>query len=123
MNLYRQETADDWERSNYGENMENIGIHNCITTDTLYGDWSCTTLEKNTNKVLGNFCADAGMVGVFLLDEVLKYNPEFEKDLEKDWVVTVIKNFDGEVEFSVEEDEVSVIGTGNINFYTKQTGL
>lgn len=103
--------------------MEKIGIHNCITTETLYGDWSCTTFEKDTNEVLGEFCADAGMVGVFLLDEVLKYNPKFKEYLEKDWVVTLIKDFDGEVTFSEKNNEVSVKGEGNINFYTKQTGF
>lgn len=29
-------------------------------------------------KNIGGFCADAGMVAVFLLDEVLKYNPNFD---------------------------------------------
>lgn len=121
--IYEKETMDDWEKSNYGEDMENIGLRTCITSDTLYGDWNCTTYEKETSKELGQFCADAGMVGVFLLDEVLAYNPDFKEYLKKDWVVTLIKDFEGEVSFETTEDELSVIGKGNINFYTKQTDL
>ena len=74
---------------------------------------------------IGRFCADAGMVCVLYLDEVLKYNPDFEEEyMSRDWVVTVIKDFDGEVEYIVDNNnEAHIIGTGNINFFTTQTGL
>jgi hypothetical protein len=86
---------------------------------------------------------------VFLLDEVLKYNPDFDYHINNPWTTTLIKNFDGDITIDVveyeseienpeydEEDEdyqdeyitekdeeVRVIGVGNINFYTTQTGL
>lgn len=77
------------------------------------------------SKRLGMFCADAGMVAVFLLDEVLQYNPDFSKWLEgHDWCVTLIKGFDGEINYHIDNDgEAHIIGKGNINFYTTQTGL
>lgn len=88
---------------------------------------SCTTFNSDTKEPIGKFCADAGMVAVFLLDEVLKYNPDF----------------DGEVNFEVihteglyeedtfwckkgekwEDDSIQVIGRGNINFVGMQTGF
>lgn len=78
-----------------------------------------------TSRELGDFCADAGMVSVFLLDDVLKYNPEFSQ-----WVlkhprcVTIIPNFDGNVKYHVDiNNEAHIIGTGNINFFTMQTSL
>lgn len=76
-------------------------------------------------KPIGKFCADAGMVCVLYLDEVLKYNPDFEEEyMGKSWVVTVIKDFDGEVEYVVDKNtEAHIIGTGNINFFTVQTSL
>lgn len=118
-------------------------LTNYIWEDTLYGDWGCTTLELKDecqNKYysdlgvydikseLGNFCADSGQVGVFLLEEVLKFNPEFDKFIEDhDWCVTVIEDFDGEVEYCISEedgDESAYIrGCGNINFVTMQTSL
>lgn len=33
---------------------------------------------------IGYFCADAGMVAVFLLDEVLKYNPDFDYHINRE---------------------------------------
>lgn len=133
----------DWHRCNCGDNMEILGINTYICRDTIYGDWSCTTFNSDTGKDIGGFCADAGMVAVFLLDEVLKYNLGFDYHIERPWTTTLIKDFDGEVNFEVihtegeyeedteywnkgdkwENDEVQVIGRGNINFVGKQTGL
>ena len=124
LNEFKKLNADDWELCEYGENMEELGIHTYICRDTLYGDWSCTTFNTDTDEVLGSFCADAGMVGVFLLDEVLKYNPEFDWYQTRPWTTTLIKDFDGEVDFEIDDEEnLHVIGTGNINFKTNQTGF
>lgn len=124
-------TEDDWEACGYGDYMEDLGIKNYLCRDTIYGDWSCTTFRTENDEVLGEFCADAGLVAVFLLDEVLAYNPDFNYHIERPWTTTLIKDFDGEIEIDVVEineddyydDEVRVIGTGNINFYTTQTGF
>lgn len=140
---YRDNNISDWELCNYGEDMEVLGIKNYICRDTLYGDWSCTTYNSDTHEKIGEFCADAGMVGVFLLDEVLKYNPDFNYHIERPWTTTLIKDFDGEIDFEIihtegvyeddtefhskgekwEDDSVSVVGKGNINFETRQTGF
>lgn len=140
---YRDNNISDWELCNYGEDMEVLGIKNYICRDTLYGDWSCTTYDADTHEELGEFCADAGMVGVFLLDEVLKYNPDFNYHIEHPWTTTLIKDFDGEIDFEIihtegvyedntkfhnkgdrwEDDSVIVVGRGNINFETHRTGF
>ena len=79
---------------------------------------------NNELKSLGEFCADSGQVGVFLLDEVLKYNPEFDYYLTKPWTTTLIKDFNGEVEYYIDsEDQAHILGTGNTNFCTTQTGF
>lgn len=142
---------DDWSKCSYGENMEALGITNYICRDTIYGDWSCTTYNTDTKEKLGKFCADAGLVAVFELDEVLKYNPDFSQWIKThNWCVTVIENFTGNINFEVvhqsgvytkddefesngkiyckegetwENDEIQVIGKGNINFFTTQTEL
>lgn len=117
-------TEDDWEACDYGENMEVFGFTNYLTHSTLYGDWSCTTFNSDTKKPIGEFCADAGMVSVFLLDEVLKYNPDFNYHIEKPWTTTLIKDFDGDICFKkIDEDTLIVKGIGNINFETRQTGF
>lgn len=142
-----EKTHDDWLKCAYGYNMEALGIHNYITESTIYGDWSCTTygitedpykvvdylaeaFEKGENyevkcSKLGNFCADSGSVSVFNLDEVRKYNPDIDEWIAShDWCVTTIPDFDGEVNYYVDEqNSAHIVGIGNINFFTDQTGL
>lgn len=119
---------NDWEYCKYGENMENIGLTTFLSGSTIYGDWSCTTFNSDTNEKIGQFCADAGQVAIFLLDEVLKYNPGFDYHINRQWTTTLIRDFHGTVELHVEEDadgerEVTVVGRGNINFVGRQTGF
>lgn len=136
---FKENNRDDWEYCDYGERMDLLGFTNYLTDSTIYGDWSCTVFKKNPqrDRKIGRFCADSGMVGVFLLDEVLKYNPEFNYHETKPWTCTVIKDFHGEVmlkltskkenrvysELNMEDDSVTVVGRGNINFVGMQTGL
>lgn len=166
---------DDWGKSDYGQDMEALGIKNYITESTIYGDWSCTTYVTNNPhgavndlasiskyfndkyeefggyktitdeqyknlcsecdekqdslnleaEAVGRFCADAGLVSVFLLDEVLSYNPDFEEWMvEHPWCVTTIKDFNGDVEYVVDvAGDAHIVGTGSTNFFTTQTGL
>lgn len=76
-------------------------------------------------KNIGHFCADSGLVSVFLLDEILAYNPDFLKWAEENsWCVTIIKDFDGNIEYYVDvAGDAHIIGTGSTNFFTSQTGL
>lgn len=136
---------DDWSRCDCGYNMEALGISTYFTEDTIYGDWGCSTykIAEDPYKVinnfveaeekgedyridcfkLGNFCADAGLVSVFLLDEVRKYNPDIDEWISShSWCVTTIPDFVGEVNYYVDKNkEAHIIGIGNINFFTIQT--
>lgn len=139
-----ENTHDDWLKCKYGRNMEVLGISTYFTEDTIYGDWGCSTYkiiedpyevvnsfaeESEDCKIkcskLGDFCADSGLVSVFLLDEVRKYNPNIDKWIEEhSWCVTTIPNFDGEIKYYVDKNnEAHILGIGNINFFTTQTGL
>lgn len=117
---------------------------NAINTSTIYGDWSCHTLEKGSEKVLGQFCADSGMVAVFLLEDAKKFNPNYDPEA-RPWTATVIKDFHGECRFVVNEEipeydeeckelglteedmtpeyAVSIEGRGSMEFFTTQTGF
>lgn len=115
-------TPDDYN----SYDLTSIGLSTFISRDNLYGDWSCHTFTPD-GKTLGQFCADSGMVCVCLYEEVLNINPEFDEWLKNhSHAGTVIKDFDGIVKFTIDEmnnNELSVIGTGNIEFYTRQTGF
>lgn len=99
--IINKENDDDWGRCDYSENMEVLGLKNYIARNTIYGDWSCTTYNSDTKEAIGEFCADAGLVGVFSLKEVLAYNPKFDYHTERTWTTTLIKNFTGDVHFEV----------------------
>ena len=137
---------DDWDKCDFGENMEVLGIHNYISESTIYGDWSCTTYQTeeepkellesilrvlNDNleddepfvpyegKDIGGFCADAGLVGVFLLDEILAYNPDWKSWIEEhSWCATIIEDFEGEVEYYIDkvDEEAHIVGTEVLTF-------
>lgn len=147
---YFIQDSNDWYRYGYGENLNELGFTNYMTRSTLYGDWSCTVLDRKTREELGTFCADAGLVGVYLLDEIMKYNPGYKDVKENHWSATCIRNFKGIVEFKVvhtegiyetessyhkkgekwEDDSVEVYGRGinkitgkPINFVGRQIGV
>jgi hypothetical protein len=133
-----EENPDDWDVCDGGYEMGELGLKTWMTRDTLYGDWGCHTFNSDTKEVLGEFCADSAMVGVFDLNEVIAYNPEYDDHQEKPWCVTLIKSFKGTVQFVVEENKrsrredfnVKVVGRGvnkvtgePLNFITSQTSL
>lgn len=182
--IINKDNEDDWEKSEYGQDMESLGIKTYLCSDTEYGDWSCTTvrdsakaqevldelnamyfqffsdynnkevwkteenrtqmykdyvakrakIEQEAGIILGHFCADSGMVAVFLLEEVLAYNPKFDYHTNNTHTTTWLKDFDGDIDITHrsqgtadEEGEevngVSVVGKGSVDFYTTQTGL
>ena len=45
-------------------------------------------------------------------------------DNNREWTTTLIKDFDGEINYYVDdEDDAHIIGVGNVNFFTTQTGF
>lgn len=136
-----EEEYDDWDKCGMGEFMGELGINHSIVESTIYGDWSCGTykVDENPRKLidrlvkkecgieatkLGSFCTDAGKVAVFLLDEVRQYNPKIDDWIaEHPWWVTTIKDFDGDVEYYIDnKGDAHIYGIGNISFLTLQVG-
>ena len=132
---------EDWAKSGYGEDVTPLGINHYMSRDTIYGDWSCTVFDPKTKKRIGEFCADAGMVAVADLGEVLRYNPGFDYHINRTWTTALIKDFKGSVQFVVKRSSymfdgkkswdysVEVRGKGknkitgeDIEFVGKQTG-
>lgn len=70
---------------------------------------------------IGEFTADAGEVGIFNWNTM---TPEDRKWCEEHpWCATIIKNFDGEINFEVENDTLYVVGKGNFDFFSTQSGF
>ena len=132
----------DWDVCDCGNSMDKLGFVHSMNRSTLYGDWGCTTYNLDTKEPIGHFTADAGLVGVFLLEELRNYNPEYADELEtiekngKLYCTTILRDFKGTVQFVVKEEEpdreyaVHVVGRGinkktgePFNFITSQTSL
>ena len=93
--------------------------------EVLLNNYKAKHTEFTKQYTYGQFCADAGMVCVVYLDEILKVNPHFKEWADKhDWGVTIIENFDGDIEYEVDEKGAAhIVGKGNLNFYTSQSGF
>lgn len=105
-----------------------------ISHSTIYGDWSCHTYDLNTEKPIGQFCADGGEVCVISLAEALEIKPTFNYHIERPWTTTLIKDFCGTAQIKVKEENGDYLCyveghgynkiTGEaIDFITEQTGL
>lgn len=125
--VWSESNPSEWDICNYGDNLNILGFKNWLTSPTIYGPWGCSVYERRSNKRLGRFCSDTGAVGVYLLSEILEYNPNYDTYRRKPWTATVIPNFDGIimiVNFGGKDEgssDIRVIGKGSVNFYTKQT--
>ena len=94
---------NDWQTVCDTYDLNKIGITPSMTRNTIFGDWDCETVDAETYETIGYFCADAGLVSVMPLDEVLKYNPKFDYHITRPDMVTTIRNFKGTVQFTVRE--------------------
>ncbi len=72
-------------------------------------------------KTLGEFCADAGSVGVFEYDKLSDKNKLWIK--EHPWCAAIIEDFQGDVDIVEISGNVHVIGGGNKHFFSTQSGL
>ncbi len=117
---------DEYRGKGNSDILKNVlGVDGLIAS-TIYGDWGCTVYKEEDDTVLGEFCADAGLVCVMYEEDVLRLNPRFKENY-GGWCHTLIENFDGEVTItnlggnSIWYSDVRVIGEGSVNFYSKQT--
>lgn len=114
-----------YEENIFFEDTEFLNFkHHTMESSTLYGDWSCHVFDTETDTPIGEFCADSGMVCVYNMEDVLKYRPDFMDYLkDRPWIATIIKDFDGYVQFEINNGNLHVCGYGNKNFKSYQTGL
>lgn len=83
-------------------------IENQINLENLIGQ----------RETIGRFCVDSGTFGVFYLDEVLKYKPNFLAE-HGDWCYTIVENFIGEVDiYEDSREQRHFLGIGNKTFYS-----
>ena len=120
--MYIVKSEEDWQRCEYGEKLDELGIFTYITAGN--GDeFASDIVSLDTHESLGELGSDSCMISVMLLREVRRYNFDFDKDLGKH-CYTIIEDFDGEVQLVEMEDpdddcqRFYFLGKGNKNFRT-----
>lgn len=110
-------SEDDWDKSMYGEKMDLIGFENYLSFE--FEEDSPKVINCDTRKKIGSYCTDCCMICIVYLEELLKYNSDFNQHIEYPENWTVIENFNGCISILNNKDYLSIVGQGNVNFYTK----
>lgn len=107
-------SEEDWQLSLYGEKMEKIGIKEYITIEF---DEDINVVDDSGN-ILGSFCTDSSLITVMYLDDLLRYNLDFDQHIKYPENWAIIKDFNGEISYKSKNYTVTIYGNGNINFKT-----
>lgn len=77
-----------------------------LAGDTVYGDWSNEIIDSETNEVIGEFSADAGMLIACTASDFDNYGydrDEVEK-LRQNGCLATIENFEGRIDYVLETE-------------------
>ena len=99
----------DWDESEYGEKMHNLGYTKYITVRNCIGDGEWKVKNQKDGKIIGEIWADSGKTGLYLIDEILKAYPNFfDRKSAKSFVVLI--GFTGSITFRFREFTDSLDG-------------
>ena len=132
---YLVNDMDEWTKCERGHAMENLGFRNFLSRNTLIGDWYCEVFKSSGSRLwypqapekkFGEFSADSAQVGVFLLREILQYDPQWNFYIENPQCACLIKNFTGTVKIVVKldpdgDESMHLIGVGTQSFFTRES--
>ncbi len=110
-----------WKDFAQNKSLDKLGCKNALCY--AFGDVFHTVLVDDENKIL-DFIGSEDIIGCFLLDEVLAYNPAYAKEIEERHFGTIIPNYTGVITFRAYEiDKYGnmtsrgiIEGKGSINF-------
>lgn len=128
---------DDLEAYCSDHKLDRFGFEHYMERDTIFGDWECFVKDTDADKYIGEFRAETGRVSVTLLDEVMKYNPDFnsvidvsplacstkdQSDSGEAEAAAVIYDFKGTVRFVVREYSFEYKGKNIIDHRVEVVG-
>lgn len=129
LNKWQKTAQSDWDICDYGRSLSRIGFSKFCVSDLGYGYGSYAVYEANTKSFMGQFCSDTGVIAVMDLEEVLSYDESFDKFNTMPWAVCFIPNYSGNISIINKNDkagveaDISIVGSGNMKFYSKQVGF
>ena len=116
---YVAKDAEDWKRCGCGDHMEKLGFSTVLSALVTEGEEDLGAVNPATGAYYGTFVTDFGVASAFLLEEILRYDPEFDEHLESPENVLWLRDFDGEVTVCGQGEEQWLEGTGNQPFTTQ----
>ena len=113
------QSAEDWKKCAYGDHMEALGLKTCLSALVTEGEEDLKAVNPATGEEYGTFVSDSGVAGAFLLEEILRYAPDFDEHTECPENALWIPGFDGEIEVKGAGDDQWFEATGSHEFTTK----
>ena len=125
---YFVKSTEIWEKYWYdfavNKSLDKLGCSNALCLD--FSDVYKCLLVDDEGKILTSFVSDSYIVGCFLLDEVLAYNPSFADEMEG--ICAIFRNFTGTISFVIEDPDnykersgvpvITIVGKGSQNFHS-----
>lgn len=121
---------EDWDKCARGNKMEMLGLNTYVTMLHVQPDMNWTIIQPGVTEdkpfiAIGKFHVNTGNASVFLLDELLAYNPDYDHTKDQR-LVAIIPHFNGNIKVMYKHDvgpEVAtIIGSNatndNLMFYT-----
>ncbi len=111
------------------DGLKELGFNKVLCADTVTNDWGYQVIKEKDKQgrqdegaILGEFSAENGYIAVFTLDEIKRYNPDYDhEDDENLGLAAIIRNYTGRVGIKYLPDgEASIVGYGkDMDFYSK----
>lgn len=111
--------AEDWKKCAYGDDMAALGFSTCLTALVTEGEEDLAAYDPETDAFLGSFVSDSGVACAFLLEEILRYAPEFDEHIACPENALWIPGFDGEIAVEGDGEDQHLAGTGSHPFVTR----
>ena len=118
---YINKYKSDWEKAKDGKDLGVLGLENYMICQTSYSNKICSMFCSFDEREIGTFFIEY-LIGIFLLDEVLKYNPDFKCHIEHPEKIFLINSFNGKIRLEESEHKYYIICDG-INTKTDETIL
>ncbi len=105
--------GEDWYLCEFGEELGALGIDDFLT---FKFEEDSPKVIDDRQTVLGSFCTDSCMVTVLCLDELIRYNTDFDGHIKRPRNFTVIENFEGFLTVEKNGRSARLSGNGSLNF-------
>lgn len=116
---YVAKDAEDWKACAYGDHMDALGMPTFLSALVTEGEEDFCVWSSDRKECYGTFVTDSGVATAFLLEEILRYDPNFDEHTECPENALWIRNFDGELTVHGTGEDQWFQGEGSHSFTTK----